>query len=76
MSQGRLEQVQAVPASPPLLQTEKREVEDVVGSLNLHDEVNGEREAAIILQTLQQQDEDGIEEQPMIWLEDEAIILL
>jgi hypothetical protein len=36
----------------PLLQTEEREVEEVVGSLNLHDEVNEDHEAVIILQTL------------------------
>jgi hypothetical protein len=39
-------------APPPLPQTEKREVEEVVGSLNLHDEVNEDHEVAIILQTL------------------------
>ena len=53
-------------APPPLLQTEEREVEDVVGSLNRHDEVDEEREAAIILQTLQQEGEDTVEEQPIV----------
>lgn len=65
VSQGRVEQVQ-VPAPPPLLQTEEREVEEVVGSLNLHNEVDEEREAAIILQTLQQEGEHKIEEQPIV----------
>ena len=66
VSQGRLEQVEPVPAPPPLLQTEEREVEDVIGSLNLHDEVDEEREVAIILQTLQQEGEDTVEEQPIV----------
>ncbi len=66
MSQGRPEQLQAVLAPLPLLQTEEREVEDVVGSLNRHDEVDEEREAAIILQTLQQEGEDTVEEQPIV----------
>ena len=64
VSQGRLEQVQ-VPAPPPVLQTEEREVEEVVGSLNLCNEVDEEREAAIILQTLRHEGEDKIEEQPI-----------
>ncbi|KFY36289.1 hypothetical protein V495_07936 [Pseudogymnoascus sp. VKM F-4514 (FW-929)] len=67
VSQLQPQQLQAVPvpAPAPILQTEEREVEEAVQRLNVQDEVNEEREAAIILQTLQQQGKDRIEKQPI-----------
>ena len=50
-------------ALAPLPQTEKREVEEVVQSLNVQDKVNKERKAAIILQALQQEGEETTERQ-------------
>lgn len=52
-----------MPAPAPIPQTEEREVEEVVQSLNIQDEVDEDREAAIILQTLQQQGEEKTEKE-------------
>lgn len=57
------QQLQEVPAPAPIPQTEEREVEEVVQSLNIQDEVDEDREAAIILQTLQQQGEEKTEKE-------------
>ena len=58
--------LQAVPAPAPLVQAEETEVEEAVSELDVQEEINEEREAAIILQALQQCERKAEEPKSML----------